>query len=201
MNARELCGLSERYAELEIRVYEVEAEETVLGGLFVAPETHTLVWDGALSFEELEYAVLEDLPWRVWEDYPPSQEDLLVAVALFLRSGEMVEGVLGRELGYEEHAELIANVEQVTAVRHDVAQDSDEELRDAFDYAFTAENPLFARNGRVEMTVQLPAGRDWTAGVVEWVVEHHHAKEALAETIDAKIAAEYISWVCQEMPA
>ena len=117
VSVRQIPELSERYAALETRVYEVGTyQDFHLGDLFVDSETHTLVWDGALSFEKLEYVVLEELPERIWGGSAPSPENLFISAVLFLRSGQVVKGILGKDLGYQEHAELTENPEQVAAL-------------------------------------------------------------------------------------
>lgn len=191
----ELHEYSKRYSELATRVFEVTAEGTILGDFFVEPETRTLAWDGDLDFRKIGHEALGELPNAVWAGSPP-REGLLVAVALFLRSGELIQGVLGEEIGYEEHARLIAHAEEVTAVRYDVVKDAGQEPGDEFDYAFTAENPLFAgEEGRAEIAVQLPSERNWTPKLVRWILEHHREKTFLAEVVDSESAAGNLNYI------
>jgi uncharacterized alkaline shock family protein YloU len=161
------------------------------------------VWDGTLEFQNLEHEVFEELPKRVWDEDPPPRTNLYVGWALCFHNGNWEEGVLRPSIPYKDHLETIRHrAESLAAVSYDVAFGENEPPADALDYGLTVEDLRSSRRetssdyadmGGFELSLQLPKNRAWTAGLIEWVIEHHAWRRALQNAMDFEDAARVFS--------
>ncbi len=189
----EVQPFEEAHADEE--VYLLDVSGVRFGFLYVTSRSSTLGWNGSLGFERLESEVLEHLSLRIsagqnWLNPNGQRTRDAVNVYFAIANEFSVECELKRLEDFSKYKDLLQKVHQISFVRYDV---QDTSVTSPLVYSFTAENPHWLPTQDCELTIKLPTFQSWTAGLLEWVTEHHLAGSFLKEKVDLQDASATLS--------
>ena len=174
------------------KFYLLNVAEIPLGFFYVSPETCTLGWESSLDFSYLNKEALAILPAIIERGW--SERDILhftrnAHVSLILRACELHEYDLGQPEQYDKYQSAIAKSEMISFARYDIVQTRSST---SLQYSFTAEKQ-WPPTPESELTILLNKSRSWSAGLLDWVIEYHVARDRLRERVVSQTLSYSIS--------
>lgn len=156
------------------------------GMFWSGPDGCSVRWPGALDFAKLNVEATVNLPQHL----PHGDGRGAALVVLRFDDGKLSRFTLPKDA--ERCAEALVSAERVNFARYDLM--SEHGL--PFAAALTAENPASRPDQDGRLAILLPNARGWTAGLLEWIVDHHSLGHSVRPIIDFERSSALFAKLC-----